>query len=153
VSSTSQNVGATPLLVACGSGGMLLATRFNGDEFSARFLCGAAFYEFSGARDPEVSGRLCWGQIAASRPGYGGCVHADENLLPPGLRGSFARYTSLGAPSVNAFAADDEEAPQDALIKLLDAAKINLQQGLAAGEQEGQPISANFEVDEGKLQL
>jgi protein-L-isoaspartate(D-aspartate) O-methyltransferase len=37
---------------------MLLATRFNGDEFSARFLCGAAFYEFSGARDPEVSGRL-----------------------------------------------------------------------------------------------
>ena len=55
---TSQNVGATPLLVACGSGGMLLATRFNGDEFSARFLCGAAFYEFSGARDPEVSGRL-----------------------------------------------------------------------------------------------
>jgi hypothetical protein len=68
----------------------------------------------------------------------------DENLLPPGLRGSFARYTSLGAPSVNAFAADDEEAPQEALIKLLDAAKINLQQGLAAGEQEGQPISANL---------
>jgi hypothetical protein len=55
---TSQNVGATPLLVACGSGCMLLVTRFNGDEFSARFLCGAAFYEFSGARDPEVSGRL-----------------------------------------------------------------------------------------------
>jgi protein-L-isoaspartate(D-aspartate) O-methyltransferase len=37
---------------------MLLVTRFDGDEFSARFLCGAAFYEFSGARDPEVSGRL-----------------------------------------------------------------------------------------------
>ena len=36
---------------------------------------------------------------------------------------------------------------------MLDAAKINLQQGLAAGEQEGQPISAKFEVDEGKLQL
>jgi hypothetical protein len=47
-----------PMLVACGSGGMLLVTRFDGDEFSARFLCGAAFYEFSGARDPEVSGRL-----------------------------------------------------------------------------------------------
>jgi hypothetical protein len=30
----SQNVGATPLLVACGSGGMLLVTRFNDDEFS-----------------------------------------------------------------------------------------------------------------------
>jgi hypothetical protein len=50
-------------------------------------------------------------------------------------------------------AADDEEAPQEALVKLLDAAKINLQQGLAAGEQEGQPISAKFEVDQGKLQL
>jgi hypothetical protein len=37
---------------------MLLVTRFIGDEFGARFLCGAAFYEFSGARDPEVSGRL-----------------------------------------------------------------------------------------------
>jgi hypothetical protein len=133
---------------------------------SARFLCGAAFYEFSGARDPEVSGRL---EHAIARDRGAGvkslrrdhhpeedaavAYMRDENLLPPDLRGSFARYTSLGAPSVNAFAADDEEAPQEALIKLLDAAKINLQQGLAAGEQEGQPISAKFEVDEGKLQL
>lgn len=51
------------------------------------------------------------------------------------------------------FANDDEDESQEALIKVLDAAKINLQQGLAAGEQEGQPISAKFEVDEGKLQL
>jgi hypothetical protein len=35
----------------------------------------------------------------------------------------------------------------------LDTSKINLQQGLAASEQQGQPISAKFEVDEGKLQL
>src|SRR6266852_1761432 len=47
------------------------------------------------------------------------------------------------------FAAED----QQALIKQLNTAKINLQQGLAASQQEGQPISAKFEVDEGKLQL
>ncbi len=35
----------------------------------------------------------------------------------------------------------------------MGTSKINLQQGLAAGEQQGQPISAKFEVDEGKLQL
>src|ERR1700730_1724138 len=49
------------------------------------------------------------------------------------------------------FAADDDD--KEALIKLLGASKINLQQGLAASEQQGQPISAKFEVDEGKLQL
>jgi hypothetical protein len=47
------------------------------------------------------------------------------------------------------FAAEDE----GALIKQLNTAKINLQQGLAASEKEGQPISAKFELDEGKLQL
>jgi hypothetical protein len=35
----------------------------------------------------------------------------------------------------------------------MGTSKINLQQGLAASEQQGQPISAKFEVDEGKLQL
>jgi hypothetical protein len=42
----------------------------------------------------------------------------------------------------NAFSADDEDASQEALIKLLDTAKINLQQGLAASEQQGNPIFA-----------
>ena len=51
------------------------------------------------------------------------------------------------------FASDDEDESQEALIKLLDASKINLQQGLAASEQQGKPISAKFEVAEGKLQL
>jgi hypothetical protein len=51
------------------------------------------------------------------------------------------------------FAGDDENKGQEALIKTLGAAKISLQQGLAASAQEGQPISAKFEVDEGKLQL
>ncbi len=51
------------------------------------------------------------------------------------------------------FANDDEDDAQEVIIKLLDASKINLQQGLAASEQQGKPISAKFEVDEGKLQL
>jgi hypothetical protein len=53
----------------------------------------------------------------------------------------------------NAFSADDEDASQEVIINLLDTAKINLQQGLAAGEQQGRPISAKFEVEDGKLQL
>ena len=32
-------------------------------------------------------------------------------------------------------------------------AQISLQQGLAASEQEGQPISGTFEVEDGKFQL
>jgi|SRR5450631_686276 hypothetical protein len=62
----------------------------------------------------------------------------------------FAGLAGFGSHS--AFSAD-EDASQEALIKLLDAAKISLQQGLAASEQRGKPISAKFEVDDGKLQL
>ena len=51
------------------------------------------------------------------------------------------------------FAGEDEKDVQEALIKTLGAAKISLQQGLAASAQAGQPISAKFEVDDGKLQL
>jgi hypothetical protein len=38
-------------------------------------------------------------------------------------------------------------------MKALGAAKITLQQGLTASEQEGRPISGKFEVEGGKLQL
>jgi hypothetical protein len=58
----------------------------------------------------------------------------------------------VGLARNNAFSADEDDS-QEALIKVIDAAKITLQQGLAASEQQGQPISAKFEVDEGKLQL
>src|SRR5258705_12681668 len=51
------------------------------------------------------------------------------------------------------FADDDDDEGREGLIKLMDASKVNLQQGLAASEQQGQPISAKFEVEEGKLQL
>ncbi len=60
----------------------------------------------------------------------------------------------VGFADQNAIFADDgDDEGQEKLIKLLDTSKINLQQGLAASEQAGQPISAKFEVDEGKLQL
>jgi hypothetical protein len=46
------------------------------------------------------------------------------------------------------------EAEDDAaLIKALDSAKVSLQQGLKASEPEGRPISAKFELEDGKLQL
>jgi protein-L-isoaspartate(D-aspartate) O-methyltransferase len=47
-----------PMTVTRGPGGMLLVTRRGHDEFSAQFLCAAAFYEFSGARDVDISSRL-----------------------------------------------------------------------------------------------
>src|SRR5258708_21749207 len=58
----------------------------------------------------------------------------------------------IGFADQNAiFAAEDDD--KKALVKLLGASKINLQQGLAASEQQGQPMSAKFEDEEGKLQL
>jgi uncharacterized membrane protein YkoI len=59
----------------------------------------------------------------------------------------------VGSADYNAILADDDDEGREALIKLLDTAKVSLQQGLAASEQQGKPISAKFEVDDGKLQL
>jgi hypothetical protein len=50
------------------------------------------------------------------------------------------------------FAEDDDESP-GALTEALGAARVTLQQGLTASEQEGRPISGKFEVEGGKLQL
>jgi protein-L-isoaspartate(D-aspartate) O-methyltransferase len=47
-----------PMTASNGPGGMLLVTRRAERAFAAKFLCNAAFYEFSGARDPEVDKRL-----------------------------------------------------------------------------------------------
>ena len=47
-----------PMTVTRGPGGMLLVRRHDSDEFGAQFLCAAAFYEFSGARDLDVGSRL-----------------------------------------------------------------------------------------------
>ena len=49
--------------------------------------------------------------------------------------------------------ADEDEASGAAVVKYLPTAKVTLQQGLAAAESQGQPISGKFEVDEGRFQL
>ena len=48
---------------------------------------------------------------------------------------------------------DDEDEGRGALVRALRFAKVSLQQGLAASEQEGQPISGKFEIDRGTFQL
>jgi hypothetical protein len=48
--------------------------------------------------------------------------------------------------------AEEKEGPGVAW-KALQGAKISLEKGLAAAEGQGKPISAKFEMDEGKLQL
>ena len=47
-----------PMTATEGPGIMALLTRKSEDSFAVRFLCGVAFIDFSGARDPEVSSRL-----------------------------------------------------------------------------------------------
>jgi hypothetical protein len=42
---------------------------------------------------------------------------------------------------------------QAELANALSEAKVSLQEGLAAGESEGQPISGKIEVEDGKLLL
>jgi hypothetical protein len=50
-----------------------------------------------------------------------------------------------------AWASDDKEHAE--LAKALKDAKIPLQRGLSASAKEGKPISAKYEVEDGKLQL
>jgi hypothetical protein len=56
----------------------------------------------------------------------------------------------LGIGTVPARAEDEDAAAMAAALK---EAKLTLQDGLKAGEREGQPISAQFEIDDGKLRL
>lgn len=59
----------------------------------------------------------------------------------------------LSAPVVRAQDDDDDEADQTAVVKALSQAKVSLGQGMLAGAHEGTPISAKFEMEDGKLQL
>ncbi|WP_128971140.1 PepSY domain-containing protein [Bradyrhizobium tropiciagri] len=56
----------------------------------------------------------------------------------------------VGHRSALATGPDQEQAD---LANALSGVKVSLQQGFTASEQEGQPISGKFEMDEGKLQL
>src|SRR5215813_224098 len=65
----------------------------------------------------------------------------------------------LGAPIARAVALgdddDDDEGEENpaAVIKALPDAKVSLEQALVACEAVGKPVSAKFEVGDGKLQL
>jgi hypothetical protein len=50
----------------------------------------------------------------------------------------------------SAWSAEQDDA---ALIKAVSSAKVTLQKGLTASQREGRPISAKFEMENGKLQL
>ena len=50
-------------------------------------------------------------------------------------------------------AAQEEESGHGALAKAVMGARVSLERGLAASASHGQPISAKFEMEEGKLQL
>jgi len=70
-----------------------------------------------------------------------------------GVVGGGALGLAVLGEGPNIWAEDDEDENQEALVKAFGAARISLQQGLTASEQEGQPISGKFEVDEGQFQL
>ncbi len=48
---------------------------------------------------------------------------------------------------------DEQEGDQAAVAKAVLSARVSLARGLTASASHGQPISAKFEVEEGKLQL
>jgi len=55
--------------------------------------------------------------------------------------------------SIGSYRIYAEEHNDPALIDLMGNAKVTLQQGMTSAAQQGQPVSAKFEVDDGKLQL
>ena len=64
-----------------------------------------------------------------------------------------ATFLILSAPVVRAADDDKDEGDQTAVVKALSQAKVSLNQGLLASAHEGTPISAKFEMEDGKLQL
>lgn len=57
----------------------------------------------------------------------------------------------LATPAV--WAQKDEAKEHAQLAKAMKDAKVSLQKGLSASTREGKPISAKFEMEDGKLQL
>ena len=74
-------------------------------------------------------------------------------VLGLGVVGLSALGLAVLGEGPNIWAEDDEDENQEALVKAFGRAKVSLQQGLTASEQEGQPISGKFEVEEGQFQV
>lgn len=68
------------------------------------------------------------------------------------LRRYFAFGLAVGLATFTiGYAAHSQD--QQALARAMGDAKVSLQQGLTASQREGRPISAKFEMEDGKLQL
>ena len=55
--------------------------------------------------------------------------------------------------AVHAFAGEEEGENAPGLLRQVAAAKVSLEQGLAAAEATGKPLSGKFEIEDGKLQV
>ena len=66
---------------------------------------------------------------------------------------SVALLTVGCAVATRAMAAEEEGENAPGLLKQVAASKVSLGQGLAAAESTGKPLSAKFEIEDGKLQL
>jgi len=67
------------------------------------------------------------------------------------LRTAVIALVTIGLAVVHAARAAEQD--DAVLLKAMSGAKVTLQQGLTASQPKGRPISAKFEVEDGKLQL
>jgi len=67
---------------------------------------------------------------------------------------TFAAFVTVGVIGTSAAVFSYANGASGAAVtKYMPTAKVSLQQGLAAAESEGRPISGKFEVENGRLQL
>jgi hypothetical protein len=59
----------------------------------------------------------------------------------------------VGSLSLAAEEKQSKESEKQALAKDVKTVKVSLEKGLSASEAEGKPISAKFEIEDGKLHL
>ncbi len=64
-----------------------------------------------------------------------------------------ATLSLVGSISFAAEEKQSKESEKQALAKEVKTVKVSLEKGLSASEAEGKPISAKFEIEDGKLQL
>jgi uncharacterized lipoprotein NlpE involved in copper resistance len=73
--------------------------------------------------------------------------------MTPRALGLLVLVAAAGLASAGAVPARAEDDDVAALAAALKDVNFTLQDALRAGEREGQPISAQFEIDDGKLQV
>jgi hypothetical protein len=76
--------------------------------------------------------------------------HFEEGAMKKVIMGALMVYLLVNA---GLWASADEDKDRGELAKAVAVTKVPLEQGLSASAHEGKPISAKFEIDEGKLQL